>query len=231
MKRVNVKAAFVGEPTSSQEGLEVEGEEEAVVIAVRGGELTLVVPAGTADDELVPSASVIRGALRLENQRVFTFEINQDAVGAFFEDEPAQLHRRRLEEGSVGLSSIGDVDYMADAATVGQIMTTKVITVTPSTSVQELSRLLAFHRISGVPVVDGERVVGVVSEADVIGRPGKTVGEIMTRDPITVTEELPLEQLARLLTERRIKRVPVLRGERLVGIVSQSDIVRWTARH
>src|SRR6266498_1754624 len=112
MKRVNIKDAFVGEPDSSQEGVEAEDSDEAVILAVRGGEIVAVVPAGTPDDSAIAAATTIRGALRLENERVLTFEIHEGASSAFFEDESAELHRRRQESGSVGLSAIGGTDYM-----------------------------------------------------------------------------------------------------------------------
>ena len=70
-----------------------------------------------------------RGALRLENERVLTFEIHEGASGAFFEDESAQLHRRRQGSGAEGLSAIGGSDYMADHRTAGEIMTRDVVTV------------------------------------------------------------------------------------------------------
>src|SRR5581483_10872964 len=74
MKRFNIQSAFVGEPTASQEGLEADDDQEAVVLRVRGGELTLVVPSGTPDEQIVQRCGVLRGALRLENERVLTFE-------------------------------------------------------------------------------------------------------------------------------------------------------------
>ena len=75
MKRVNIEDAFVGEPTSGRADLEAENSDEAIVLAVRGGEIVAVVPSGTPDEGAVGAAGVIRGALRLENERVLTFEI------------------------------------------------------------------------------------------------------------------------------------------------------------
>ncbi len=95
MKRVNIEDAFVGEPTSDRAGAEAADGDEALVLAVRGGEVVAVVPAGTPEDGAVGAARLIRGALRLENERVLTFEIHEGASGAFFEDESARLHRRR----------------------------------------------------------------------------------------------------------------------------------------
>src|SRR5919197_1297649 len=108
MKRVNIRDAFVGEPDRHQEGLSNVLDEglEALLLAVRGGELTVVVPAGTDDPRAVPAAECLRGVLRLENERVLTFEIQAAATGAFFEDEPAALHRRRQAADGVEIAAI-----------------------------------------------------------------------------------------------------------------------------
>jgi CBS domain-containing protein len=230
MKRLNIKDAFVGEPSGAADGSDEEGD-EAVVLAVRGGEIVLVVPSGTPDEQVLGNPSIIRGALRLENERVLSFEICDGATGAFFEDESAELHRRRQESGSVGLSSIEGPDYMATGRRRARdIMSGTVISTSPETSVKELSRLLTFHNVSGLPVLDERgKLVGIVSEADVIGKRGKTVGEIMTRDIITVQEGDSLESVAQLMAEHRIKRVLVMRGQELVGLVSRADIVKALA--
>jgi CBS domain-containing protein len=230
MKRLNIKDAFVGEPSGADDGTDEPGE-EAVVLSVRGGEVVLVVPEGTPDGQVLDGPSVIRGALRLENERVLNFEIHDGATGAFFEDESVELHRRRQQAGSVGLSSIEGPDYLAAGRKRAcDVMTSAMITTTPDTPVAELTRLLTFHNVSGLPVLDeAGRLAGIVSEADVIGKHGQTVGEIMTRDVITVGEEEPLEAIAQLMAQHRIKRVLVMRGDALVGLVSRADIVKALA--
>jgi CBS domain-containing protein len=72
-------------------------------------------------------------------------------------------------------------------------------------------------------------VSGIVSEADVIGKRGATVGEIMTPEVVTVTEPTPIERIAELIAEKKFKRVPVIAGGVLVGILSRADIVRALA--
>jgi CBS domain-containing protein len=230
MKRLNVMDAFIGEPDGVSDGSDLEGD-EAVLLAVRGGEVVVVVTPGTPDERVLHSPSVVRGALRLENERVLSFEIQDGATGAFFEEESAELHRRRQQTGSVGLSSIEGPDYMAAGRRLARdVMTEALIWTNPETSVKELSRLLTFHNISGLPVLDeAGQMVGIVSEADVIGKRGKTVGEIMTRDVITVQDTASLESVAQLMAQHRIKRVVVLRGEDLVGLVSRADIVKALA--
>jgi CBS domain-containing protein len=143
------------------------------------------------------------------------------------------------------------------------VMTTKVITVTPDTSVQELARLLCEQNISGAPVVDEHaRLVGIVSEGDLLHRAetdtehhterrrarwlesiatdrtlardyikshGRFVRDIMTREVVTVADTTELAMIADLFETRRIKRVPVLRDSRLVGIISRANLVRALA--
>lgn len=233
MRRVNIQAAFVGEPShASESSMETQEGDEAVVLAVRGGEVTVVVPAGTPDEQVLAKAGTLRGVLHLENERVLSFEIQEGAIGAYFEDEPADLHRRREESGGVGMfaAAPGHSETQSGGVVARDLMRTDVVTVSPGTSVVEAAALLAFHRISGLPVCEGDRLVGIVTEADVIGtREGRTVEEIMTRQVISIPEDMPAGQIASLLNAHRIRRVPVLREGRLVGIVSRGDIVRWVA--
>ncbi len=105
-------------------------------------------------------------------------------------------------------------------------MTTRVVTVTPDTPVPVIASLLRDNRISGVPVIDtGGAVIGLVSEYDLLAREGETAGAVMTGAVITVTEDTDVEDVRHLLIERRIRRVPVLSGSRLTGIVSRGDVV------
>ena len=236
MRRVNIQAAFVGEPSAAAEGLDTADSDEAVLLRVRGGELTFVVPFGTPDARVATAATCLRGVLHLENERVLTFEIQDGAEGAFFEDEPAALHRRR--EGDPGggdmFRSSGAAPLLArspaDSTAVGAIMSTTVVTIVPDASVSDLASLLAFHRVSGVPVVDAnERLVGVVTETDVIARGGETVGDLMTTDVMSVGEDETIARAASLIAERRVRRLPVVRDGRVVGLISQADVVRWLA--
>ena len=251
MKRVNIRESFVGEPSPGQEflnrslgalGADREEDEgsEALMLAVRGGELTIVIPAGLTDERAVEDAETIRGVLHLENERVVTFEIQAGATGAFYDDEPADLHRRRSTDGSGGLSGItSGHDYMGDgpdrpAASAPRlardIMTADPVTANPTQTVQEAAQLLLYHRVSGLPVLDDRgKLTGIVSEADLIDKPGKTVKDVMTREPVTVTCDDTLEHVAATMAARKIKRVPVMDGASLAGIISRADVVRWVA--
>jgi len=236
MRRVNIQAAFLGEGGDSDTG-----DEEGLALSVRGGEIVLVLPAGTSEEKAVHAASTLRGSLRLESGRVLTFEIHDGAVGAFFEDEPAELFDRREESPADGLSSVstkpahretfgGAEALHGSIATVRDVMTTSVISVSPDETVDEAARLLTFHDVSGLPVCADGKFIGVVSEADLIGKSGATVGDVMTSPAVTALESTGLEQVAELLTQQRIRRVPVVSGQGdLIGIVSRRDVLRWAA--
>jgi CBS-domain-containing membrane protein len=112
------------------------------------------------------------------------------------------------------------------------IMTRDVVSTRPECRIEEVTRLLYFHNISGLPVTDEDhRVLGMVSEADILGRKTgqDTVADIMSSPAVTISEDTPLAEIATLLTERKIKRLPVISGGRLVGIVSRADVVRALA--
>jgi CBS domain-containing protein len=106
------------------------------------------------------------------------------------------------------------------------IMTKDVITVSPNTTVRNLAMTLIKNQISGAPVAGKNgKIIGVVSEADIVSKKGKDVKTIMTKNIISVTEETAVEDIAKLMTTYRIKRLPVMRGKDVVGIVSRADIV------
>ncbi len=239
MRRVNIQAAFLGEGGESDTG-----DDEGLALAVRGGEVIVVVPAGTSDERALGSATTVRGSLRLETGRVLLFEIHDGAVGAFFEDEPAALFDRREQTPGDGLSTLtaqpatsvsfgGAAALKGAAASARDVMTADVVSVAPTTSVDEAARLIAFHRFSGMPVCQDGRVVGIVSEADLIGKSGATVKDVMTTPVVTVTEDAGLEEVTGLLLTNSIRRAPVV-GEdgALKGVVSRGDVLRWAAsRH
>jgi hypothetical protein len=236
MRRVNIQAAFLGEGGDSDTG-----DEEGLALDVRGGEIVLVLPAGTSEARAVAAASTLRGSLRLETGRVLTFEIHDGAVGAFFEDEPVELFDRREASPADGLSSVsarpahrptfGGAEALHGAAAVAKdVMTTDVVSVTADETVDEAARLLTFHDISGLPVCEAGHVIGLVSEADLIGKSGATVGDVMTTPAVTIAASTTLEQVAEQLTQQRIRRLPVVDANgKLVGIVSRSDVLRWAA--
>jgi CBS domain-containing protein len=111
------------------------------------------------------------------------------------------------------------------------IMTRDIITVNPSMTIKSLAMTLIKNQISGAPVAGKNgKIVGVVSEADIVAKKGKDVKAIMSKKIISVGEETAVEEIARLMTTQKIKRVPVMRGDEVVGIVSRADIVSAIAR-
>ncbi|MBM4296924.1 MAG: CBS domain-containing protein [Deltaproteobacteria bacterium] len=111
------------------------------------------------------------------------------------------------------------------------IMTRDIITVSPTMSVKTLAMTLIKNQISGAPVAgkDG-KIVGVVSEADIVAKRGKDVRAIMSKKVISVTEITTVEEIAKLMATHAIKRLPVMNGAAIVGIVSRADIVSAIAQ-
>ncbi|MBF6592314.1 MAG: CBS domain-containing protein, partial [Ktedonobacterales bacterium] len=106
----------------------------------------------------------------------------------------------------------------------------EVISIAPTATIQDAARLLSDYNISGVPVIESQgHMVGIVTEADLISKEGATVADIMTPRVISVGEGTPVDEIAQILTSNRIKRVPIVRGDRVVGIVSRANIVRMMA--
>jgi len=125
----------------------------------------------------------------------------------------------------------GRVTQMRDAKTAKDIMTTKVVTVKPSTSIEDAARLLVRRKISGVPVVDEKdktKVVGILTEADLLAAPSgaKTVAEVMKKRVVSVSPDTSVDEIAEILVKKKIKRVPVIDAGKLVGIVSRIDVLR-----
>ena len=109
---------------------------------------------------------------------------------------------------------------------VKEIMTARVITVPEDMPVPAVAGVLRENRISGLPVLDAAgAVVGLVTEFDLLARTGETAMDVMTSPVISVGEDTDVDEVRHLLVERRIRRVPVLSGDRLAGIVSRSDVV------
>ncbi len=111
------------------------------------------------------------------------------------------------------------------------IMTKDIITVEPTMTIKKLAMTLIKNQISGAPVTGKNgRIIGVVSEADIVGKKGKDVRTIMSKKIISVREDTPVEEIAQVMTTHKIKRVPVMHDDEVVGIVSRADIVSAIAR-
>jgi CBS domain-containing protein len=140
-----------------------------------------------------------------------------------------------------------------------QIMTRPVITVTPETRIVDAANTMLQKHVSGLPVVEATgKLVGIVSEGDFIRRSeigtqrkrgrflkfilgpgnaatnfvhehGSKVAEIMTPEPLTITEDTALDDIVELMEKNNIKRLPVMRGDKIVGIVSRSNLLQAVA--
>jgi CBS domain-containing protein len=120
-------------------------------------------------------------------------------------------------------------------AAILQSKGSEVLTVTGDTPVRDAVALLAERKIGAVPVVEDGRVVGIMSERDVIyglksdgaAMLDWTVGRIMTAPAITVTPGSEIMSALSLMTRRRIRHLPVVDGETLIGVVSIGDLVKF----
>lgn len=117
-----------------------------------------------------------------------------------------------------------------------EIMTTDVKTASPSEDAEKAFQRMRNHRIRHLVVVEGRRVVGVLSERDVGGarggaaRIGKTVGELMSGQAISAAPTLSIRQAANLLRARTIGCLPIMDDGRLVGIVTLTDLLELLGR-
>jgi CBS domain-containing protein len=139
------------------------------------------------------------------------------------------------------------------------IMSGRVVSIAPDANVLEAIRLMLQMQISGLPVIDKSgNLVGVVTEGDFLRRAetgtehkrprwlefllgprrladeyvqthARRVEEVMTREPITITEDASLDDVVRIMERRRIKRLPVVRGSQVVGIVSRANLMHALA--
>jgi len=140
-----------------------------------------------------------------------------------------------------------------------QIMTKPVITVSPETTIVEAANIMLQKHVSGLPVVDsGGELVGIVSEGDFIRRSeigtqrkrgrwlrfilgpgrsaadfvqehGRRVAEVMTKDPLTITEDTAMAEIVELMEKNNVKRLPVVHDGKLVGIVSRANLLQAVA--
>jgi CBS domain-containing protein len=114
-----------------------------------------------------------------------------------------------------------------------------VISVRADESVLDLVQLLIAHNVGAVLVMSGERLVGVVSERDVARNfvlQGKdehatTVGEIMTQDLVCVSPDVTVESCMMLMTNKRVRHLPVMEANRVIGVVSIGDLVNSLISH
>ncbi|MGB3719634.1 MAG: hypothetical protein DIU63_07535 [Proteobacteria bacterium] len=138
-----------------------------------------------------------------------------------------------------------------------QVMTFGAATIKPDASIREAARMMLDHRISGLPVVDDNgNLVGIVTEGDLLSaitgdrhrrrwlefildpaksdvvrpvQPAQKVADVMTTQVITATEDTPVHEIVKKMKTNGIKRIPVVKDNKVVGIVSRADLLRGLA--
>jgi CBS domain-containing protein len=178
----------------------------------------------------------------------------EDLIGGFGVDNEQIRFAVLIPRLETSLSRLGDSKMRAH-----QIMTRQVITIAIDAPIVDAANSMLRNHISGLPVVDeAGRLVGIISQGDFIRRAeigterkrgrwlkflvgpgraasdfvherGRKVGEIMTSEPYTVTEDATLEDIVELMERNNVKRLPVMRGNKLVGIVTRSNLLQAVA--
>jgi len=133
---------------------------------------------------------------------------------------------------------------------VADVMISGVISLAPGDSMRKAAVLMLQYGVSGFPVLDRGKLVGIVTQGDFLRRieigterhrthpvtpgqlaeeyvhaHGRKIGDVMTRDVVTITEDAPLEEAIRLMQKHHIKRVPVVRNDAIIGLVSRSELL------
>ena len=114
----------------------------------------------------------------------------------------------------------------------------EIISASPRETVCDAAKRMNQHGIGALPVMDEGRLVGIFTERDVLARVvegnrhavSTRIEEVMTREPLCVGPATSIEDTMILITENRCRHIPVVEGERLVGLVSIGDLVRWQVR-
>lgn len=113
---------------------------------------------------------------------------------------------------------------------VSDAMTRDPVTVAPNDSLEHARTLMRLGRIRHLPVLEGGRLAGLVSQRDVLHRTASTVREVMVEQPLTTAPSHPLQKAARLMLQHKIGCLPVATADgRLLGIITETDFVRFAA--
>lgn len=112
------------------------------------------------------------------------------------------------------------------------IMTKVVTTITPEDTVERAAQMMKEHNVGSIPVCRGEEVVGIITDRDITLRSSaqgqnvrqQKVSEIMSSNPVTGTPNMDVHEAARLMSERQIRRLPIVDNNKVVGIVALGDL-------
>jgi CBS domain-containing protein len=120
---------------------------------------------------------------------------------------------------------------------VSEIMSTDLVTVGPEYNVADVASLMRSKRIGSVIVLEDDRVLGILTERDILGVVGsgedpKNVAahEALTDDVVTIGPDAPVEEAAQEMVRAGVRHLPVISEQDLIGIVSMRDLVRWSVR-
>jgi CBS domain-containing protein len=116
-------------------------------------------------------------------------------------------------------------------STVGDIMTTGLFSIDPTTTVAEAATVMGERRIGSALVLEGDRLLGIFTERDIVralgehfDAAGHPVSDWMTPDPMTVPASTPVEEALRTMLDRNFRHLPVVEGDQILGIVSMRDL-------
>ncbi len=123
---------------------------------------------------------------------------------------------------------------MHHTKSIREAMTSDPATVQPGTTAQEAARLMKSRDVGSLPVVEGDRLVGMITDRDLALRlvgeakgPDTPVGELASKDVVTIDPQQEVEEAARLMAEHQLRRLPVCEEDgRLVGILAQADVAQ-----
>ena len=115
---------------------------------------------------------------------------------------------------------------------IRDVMTSNPTTCEPQASVVDAAKVMAQEDVGSIPIVESNRLVGVVTDRDIVirvvaeGRDPQsvTVGDVASRDLVTVSPDDDLDRALQLMAENQVRRLPIVEGDKLVGIVAQRDV-------
>ena len=115
---------------------------------------------------------------------------------------------------------------------IKNIMTKTVTTVTPEDTVERAAQIMKEHNVGSIPVCRGEELVGIITDRDITIRSAsqgqnvhqQQVREIMSSNPVTGTQNMDVDEAARLMSERQIRRLPIVENNKVIGIVALGDL-------
>lgn len=127
---------------------------------------------------------------------------------------------------------------------ISQIMTKELITLTPTQSLYDAERLFKKHNIRHIPVVEGKKIIGVLSYSDLLRISfadltdeedavesvvynAFTIPQVMAKTPITITSDITIKEVAEILSKQSFHSLPVTENNELVGIVTTTDLINY----